>query len=449
MARAQRCITATLAVIACVVTAAGENQPQRAAGARAWPDTTRGVHVFKDQIDEGLNDAQLNFAATHYAGAQKLLRREADRLRAINPGFLVLHYRLGLGIGYRAVTAGCQPTGDWLAIIEGNEWVREWPGDGNVVESWFFHWPAGSTTRVLQCDWGWYLVDPDNVSFRTYWRGEVARQLVANADDGLFLDSASVPNYLGGASYSPALPEVDEAFEQAWSRRIADWLSWLHGQGLGSIVPNVGAWINGRDATDYSAADGLMIEGFALETDESPYGLDDWKLQVNRVLGAVRRGQAILAQTYVTGVKDRMFALGSYLLIKGSRTYLNIETGGTPEWWPEYDVPIGAALALPPASIEELEQAPGLFLRTFDGGLVIVNATNEWDNTGATYDVPLVHPYSLAEPVGGGAIDEYGQPVGSLRYHTVSRVTLGPGSAAILLTNPLGSVARRHVRPGR
>ncbi|MGQ9554904.1 MAG: hypothetical protein ACUVWR_12410 [Anaerolineae bacterium] len=66
-----------------------------------------------------------------------------------------------------------------------------------------------------------------------------------------------------------------------------------------------------------------MIEGFALEANQSPYAHEDWQLQMDRILGAVRHGQAIIAQTYATGDQERLFALGSYLLVKGSRTYLN------------------------------------------------------------------------------------------------------------------------------
>ncbi|MBK9231391.1 MAG: hypothetical protein IPO15_11155 [Anaerolineae bacterium] len=43
----------------------------------------------------------------------------------------------------------------------------------------------------------------NNSAWRSYWQAEVLRQLQANADDGLFMDSLSVPNYLG-ADHQPA-----------------------------------------------------------------------------------------------------------------------------------------------------------------------------------------------------------------------------------------------------
>ena len=46
---------------------------------RPWPDTTAGIHVFNDQLASSLSDAQWQFAATHYAGTQKMTRADANR----------------------------------------------------------------------------------------------------------------------------------------------------------------------------------------------------------------------------------------------------------------------------------------------------------------------------------------------------------------------------------
>ena len=233
---------------------------------RPWPDTSDGIHVFNDQLPPNLSDAQWEFAATHYAGVQKMTRTDADTLRSYNPNLLILHYRLGLGLGYRAIENGCQPTGEYLHVVEGADWVQEWPGDGAVQATWFAHWPEAGVTRVLNCDWGWWLMALDDPGWRAYWQAEVLRQVQANDDDGVFMDSLSVPNYLGGDRYDPALPAVDAEYEQAWATRIDAWLAWLQTQPVGAyaIVPNVGSWVTTRDPTTYAAADGVMIEGFAM-----------------------------------------------------------------------------------------------------------------------------------------------------------------------------------------
>ena len=407
-----------------------------------FPDAARGVHVFSDQLPSGMSEEQWEFSATHYVGTQKMLRADADRLRAISPGFIVLHYRLGLGLGYRVSGSGCQPTGDWLAIIEGNDWVREYPD--TVQESWFYHYPEGGTSLVYNCDWGWYLMNLEDSSWRSYWHGEVLRQVQANDDDGVFMDSLSVPNYLGYDHYDPNLPAVDETFENAWSNSITSWLSWLQTQPVGSyyIIPNVGNWITSRDQTDYSPADGVMVEGFAMDFDGSPYPYSDWQLQMNRVLGLVVQDKVIIGQSVVGGDHERMFALGTYLLIKGSRTFLNIIQGEAPEWYPEYDIPIGAPTQSAGSNIDNLyDSANQVYRRTFDNGFILVNAQ---DSTGTTVTVNLGGTYYLPRTSGGGTVPTSGMPTGAVTYQATTRVTLPPYSAAVLLNempSPMSSTA--------
>lgn len=438
-----RSLTSLLAVLATVVAAfpiasarGVDSAAAATAAVRPWPDTSRGVHVFNDQLIQGMTDAQVQFAATHYAGTQKMILSEADRLRAVNPSFMILHYRLGLGLGFREVENGCEPTGGYIYIVEGNNWVREWPGNATTAPGWFFPWSDQS--RVLNCDWGWYLTNLDDAGYRAYWRNEVLRQLAANDDDGVFMDSYSVPNYMGGGSFNPPLPDIDASFEAAWSATLANYLTWLQTQlGQHYIVPNVGGWINSRDATDYSAADALMLEGFALEGDASPLAYSDWQLQMNRVLGAVGRGQGIIAQTYVSGAQERMFALGSYLLVKGNHSYLNLDLGQEPEWWPEYDIAIGAPTNPAAGDVASLYDSTNhVYRRTFDNGVVLVNPTNPSDGSGATRTVNLGGTYYLAETSGGGVVPDTGIPTGTVTYHAVTSVTLGPYSAAVLLTAP-------------
>lgn len=412
---------------------------------RPWPDTSRGVHVFNDQLSS-LSDAQAGFAAGNYVGSQKLLRRDADRIREGNPNFLVLHYRLGHGLGYRIIEDGCQPTGALIHVIEGNEWVREWP-DGGGDASWFVG--RSGSSKVLNCDWGWYLMDIGNNGWRNYWHSEVLRQLRANDNDGVFMDSLSVPNYLGAGSYSPALPDVDEGFESDWSSRIESWIGWIQTRDVGGyyLVPNVGSWITSREQTDYSEADGVMVEGFALEADRSPYNLEDWKLQSNRILGLVSQGKAVIGQNYVTGGQERMFTLGTYLLVKGGRTFINIDNGEDPEWWPEYDIEIGSPTESAGTNIENLaHSSDGIYRRLFDNGIVLVNATNPWDGTGKTRTVSLDKTYYLAKTSGGGTVPESGTKPGSVSYEAVNSVTLGPYSAAVLIGTPPSKAAGIKVK---
>jgi hypothetical protein len=378
-------------------------------------------------------DPLVRFAARNYAGTQKMLRSEADRLRTVDPGFLILHYRLGEGLGYREVSGDCDPNGDFIRIVEGDEWIREWPDA--VDDSWFY--PYAGAPRVLLCDWGWYLADLDSPSWRAYWHGEVLRQLQANDDDGVFMDSLSVPNYFGGSRWRPNLPDVDAGFEADWARRIDDWLAWLQTQPVGQdyyLVPNVGSWITTRDPTTYAAADGVMIEGFALEGDGNPYAPDDWRLQADRVLSLARAGKAVIGQTYVSARRERGFALGTYLLLKHERFYLNIEQGFAPEWWPEYDVPIGKPRESAARVADLFDDGDGVYERRFSRGLVLVNPEVD----GATRTVRLAKPMYLVRPRGGGDVPDSGDKPGRLGYRRVSRVNVRPYSAAVLLSRRPG-----------
>ena len=384
-----------------------------------------------------MTEAQFQFAATHYVGSQKITRDQADRLRAYDPNFLILHYRLGEGLGYRSTAAGCNPTGDFLQIIEGDQWVQEWPGEENVEDSWFF--PYGGGDRVLQCTWGWYLMELNDAGWRAYWMDEVSRQLAANDNDGVFADSLSVPNYLGGDSFSPPLPADDDAFEAAWAVRIINWLAYVKEQ-LGDqylLVPNAGHWVTTRNLTDYSFADGVMIEGFAAWGPGNPFDVVDWQLQMNRILSLERQGKAVIAQSYLDDAGDsdsRMYFLANYLLVKGPHTYINMDLGLSPEWFPEYEILIGRPLDALPASVGVWHDAgSGLYLREYSNGLVVVNPT------GVARSLGLSETYYQASPVGGGYLPADADTTGwTVEYKPISTLELGAYQGAVLLQTPPG-----------
>jgi hypothetical protein len=268
------------ALVAGALALAGLTGTAEAVQQRPLPDTTYGVHVFDDQLQQGLTEAQLAFWTKRVAGTQKMMRSEADRLRAHDPGFFVLHYRLGMGLGYRSTSSGCNPDGGYLQIIDGT-WVQEWPGETSVAASWF---ESAAGQRRLQCQHGWYLMDLDDPGWRTYWTESVIAQLEHNDADAVFADSLMVPTYLGG--WSPALAPYDPAFEEAWARRIERFMRFVKrrfgGQYL--LIPNAGWWVTSRDSTDFAIADGMFIEGFGRDV-WATFGHEGWRIQADRVLG--------------------------------------------------------------------------------------------------------------------------------------------------------------------
>lgn len=399
-----------------------------------FPDTAQGIHVFNDQLAVWeMSEAQFEFAASHYDGTQKVFASDVRRLRSHNPNFVILNYRLGLGLGYRNATGNCESNGEWLEVIEGEKRLREYPED--PPDEWFFKWEG---QRVFLCDWGWYVMDVSNPSWREYWSGEVLRQLRTNAADGVFVDSLFPPNYYGGDKFDPNLPGVDQTFEETWSSKIEDFIAYGQDGELAEyyFIPNVGAWVNGRDTTDYSGADGIMVEGFGRWTEGEYFSAreGDWQMQMDRILRMVSLDKITLLQQYVEkeNVEDRLFLLGSYLLVKGQRTYLNFEFSSEPEWFPEYEIPIGTPVGGTPQSISSLWHADlGVYARTYTNGLVLVNPSDK------SQEVVFQKTGYQAVPSGGGIVPADGDMSDwGVNYVPVTAVTLAPNQAAILLVEP-------------
>jgi Hypothetical glycosyl hydrolase family 15 len=405
----RRCRTAVTA-IAALVFAVGA--PGGSQALRPVPDTSGSVHVWQDQLPDSMSTAQVRFIGRHIDGTQKVSLVTARRLRAYNPGFLVLHYRLGIGAGPVPFRIGASWATDFASVTK--------------HESWFWH---QSGRRVLQTQYDWYLMNPDS-GWSAYWARRVLYEARLLGDDGVFADSLSVPQYLGPDSFSPPLHYF--VGERAWMSRIDRFMRYEHRRLRGRLwfIPNAGSWITTRDRTDYSLADGVMIEGFAEADASNFYAVGDWRLQMDRILGLVRRGRIILAQSYLNAsdMTAREFVLGSYLLVKGSHTFLNLDVGLEAQWFPEYGIDLGSALSPPPRSIERLRQRSGLYERRFVHGLVAVNPSSR------ALSLRLAAPALLVHPVGGGALPANADVSGwRLRTIPVSGAVAVPAHGAVVL----------------
>jgi hypothetical protein len=374
-----------------------------AAARRAIPDTSGAVHVWQDQLPDSMTPAQIRFVARHVDGTQKVSRQTAAALRAIDPGFLVLHYRLGIGDGP-------------VPFRIGDRWASDY-GSVTHHESWFWH-VGGRRVRNTQSNW--YVMNPDS-GWRAYWARRVRYEAGLLSDDGVFADSLSVPQYLGAENFSP--PFHYFVGEAAWTARVNRFMryeeSHLHGRLW--FIPNAGSWITTRDRTDYAIPDGVMIEGFAEGQPPGYYALSDWQLEMDRVLGLVRHGRVILAQSYLDpgDMTAREFVLGSYLLIKGSHTFLNMWIGAEAQWFPEYGVNLGPAVDPPPASIDALRGPGGLYQRRYARGVVLVNPGTQARTMSFPQGVEVMRPY------GGGALSAGASTSGwGLRWPRVARVTV-------------------------
>jgi len=110
-------------------------------------------------------------------------------------------------------------------------------------------------------------------------------------------------------------------------------------------------------------------------------------------------------------------------------------------------VGIGAPLTGPAASIEALDpEGDGVYRRDFDNGVVLVNATNPYEDTAVTRTITLERPHLLAAFAGGGTVGPDGASNAAVTFTTVTSVTLPPASGAVLLTSRPAGPPRRHLR---
>ncbi|MGC4081779.1 MAG: putative glycoside hydrolase [Vicinamibacterales bacterium] len=294
--------------------------PLSAAARRPFPDTTSRIAILTDQLPGGMSDAQVRFAATHYVGTQKLSLNLSRPLRAVNPGFLVLHYRLGLW----------QSAPHVQYIVDGRRWGNDYP-EVTRHESWFWHNQDGK--RVASNQDGKLLMNIADPGFRAYWKESIARQVDAGDYDGVFLDSTS-PALLQWEARTPLdrrllgtgvrftrFPEFgNRTWIDVWQEWIADLDSALGKQGI-PLIPNVGALATSWDDSDYSLTAGAFCEGFLDPT----WDPRDWEAAVNQTLKLVAKDRIVILQNYLgspDNVAKREYLLANYLLVKGRRTYL-------------------------------------------------------------------------------------------------------------------------------
>jgi hypothetical protein len=390
---------------------------------RHFPDTRSGIHLFSDQLQDGMTASQYSFAASRYAGCQKMRVSDVRNLRLHNPAFIVLHYQLGCGNGP-------------ALFIDGDSWTSDWDYV-NAQDSWFM---KSGDSRLHQAAWDWYLMDISNTAYRTYWIGKCKERMRNTECDGVLADSFTIDGYFGQLTPDhPWFTVINDCVEN-WVPSFESYADSITNNFAASperfyFLPNLGGLVTGWDTTDYAAlGDGGMIEGFAGWGTGDYFSPDDWNLQMDRALQLVRLDRIVICQSYTSdhNLRERMFLVGCYLLIKGNHTYFNMigaEHGEELLYYPEYGAAIGSYTGEIPSSMDDLyDSTTGCYRRAYSNGLVLVNP-GETDihigNLGSTYQ--------LVSASGGGAVDTQGGNAGSLSYSAVTSVDLPAHSAAILL----------------
>ena len=385
------------------------------------PDTTSGVWLFADQLDPGYSDKLVQFAATHFAGTQKMLKADDDRFKAVNANWLLLHYRLGSSSGP-------------VQYIHDDQWSSDWD-QVTTHEDWFMHNQNGMRHHESTDDWD--INDLSNAGFRDYWVTSVIADMRATGALGVFADSfeAGISGY-GVTDPDPRFDGTNPgnpaywANGDTWLNQKKEYYQYIESAFAQTperflFVPNIGAMITGWANIDYSGIDGAMLEGFALG--EAP---SDWALGMNRSIALTGAGKFIIVQSYPSTVDDRVFLLASYLLMKGNRTFLNMAGSGV-NYFPEYEIDLGAPSNALPADVSQ-DLWNGVYRRDFAKGMVLVNPS---DNA---VTVTLPQSMQQATPTGGGAVTDTDidssnhYSSGSLSYNAVTTLTLQSKTAALL-----------------
>jgi Hypothetical glycosyl hydrolase family 15/Bacterial Ig-like domain (group 2) len=420
-----------------------------------FPSTADGIHIFEDQLPNDLSSAMTQFVATHIDGTQKELLNQTEQFRAINPNFTVLHYQLGTGNSPYDYIINDQWSSDWSYV--------------NQQESWFAHQSyagepqsAGNLTsgRVGNST-GWDQADIANPAWQQYTLNQVLQNMAATGSNGWFADSFTYG--LGGAGYDGTIPSRYQGTNAAnpadwpggvtWTDQFANWAQTIetafaqYNATNGTdyqFIPNLDARVTSWEPDWYDNAngvpiiDGAFLEGFGQYTDTY-----DWTLSMNQGLNLTDNGKIVIMQPYpsaspttASGQQQINFLLGTYLLLKGDQTYLNIDYGGGVQYYPQYELNLGSAVT-PLQSNVSGYLWNGVYRRDFQNGFVLVNPGS------TTYTLNLGGNYRLVQGTGGGTmtdadLDANGNYIGaSLTYKQVNSITLTGGSAAIFLNGSL------------
>jgi len=419
-----------------------------------FPPTTNGIHIIEDQLPNSLSSAMTQFVATHIDGTQKELLSQTNQFRAINPNFTVLHYQLGTG------------NSPYDYIIN-NQWSSDW-SYVNQQESWFAHQSysgepqsaADLASGRVGNNTGWDQADNANSAWQQYTLNQVLQNIAATGSNAWFADSYTYG--IGGGGYDSPIPTRYQGTNAAnaaswpggvtWTTQLGNWAQAIenafaqynsaHGTNY-KFLPNLDARATSWEPNWYDNASGVpFIDGAFLESFGQYTDTYNWTLSMNRGLNLTDNGKIVIMQPYpssapntAAGQRQIDFFLGTYLLLKGDQTYLNIDYGGGVQYYPEYQLNLGTPTTPLPSNVSGYLWN-GVYRRDFQNGFVLVNPGS------TTYTLNLGGTYQKVIASGGGTmtdsqIDANGNYIGgSLSYQNVSSVTLAGGTAAIFLNSP-------------
>jgi len=314
--------------------------------------TSFKIHKFLTAYD--FNDVDIPSIASRFDLIDTNLAKvnQIKEIKNLNPFLKTIFYD-------NALTHKERATGDW--------YVRD----------------AQTGSKLMNKDWGWYLMDTGNLSYRRSLANFIKKCSDDNSGfDGVFLDDVwgSVSSgrfYKEGTKDKAELPLHVTKYWRDNMKLLLIQIKIAIGRKL--LIINTGAF-----NTDYLAlSDGQMYEAFC-HANWQPFGeyYPDWQRKLDSMMAISNSGKIYLAQSGILdGATDSqikstqkycfaMFLLGansnSYFYFKPSMKYRGVT------YFPEWDVDIGT-----PIGNYRARTGTPLYEREFSKGLVVINPSSE------------------------------------------------------------------------
>ncbi len=296
-------------------------------------------------------------------------------------------------------------------------------------------WHTNINNRLKNDYYGFFVMDVRSSTWRSAYISEIKKSFANSGYTGLFEDDCwyRIASY-GGDAYPPF--PYDEI---SWRTGLYEMLDSIRL----SIHPKP-AYFNGL-YTDISDSlllytTGGMTEGFACTHWSGLVGGTSWQTQCERGLSAshrYRKEWMALGGLYNNTIQERLYALGSYLLVADSLSMFgNAVNYQEFAHYPEFDIPLGAPLESADVRISDLriEDAGGVYYkREYTGGTVVVNPGDQPVNYSGRNNRPMIGID------GGNTID------GGRVLTVAGADTIAPRSCHIYLSGLVGQLLESPV----
>jgi hypothetical protein len=311
------------------------------------------THKFITAYD--FNEGDIPFIASHFEIMDTYLSKanQVQKIKNLNPLFKAIYYK-------NALTHREGATKDW--------------------EDWYVH-DAQTGSRLVNKDWGWYLMDIGKQSYRISLANHIKNSLTTNEIfDGVFLDDVWGSLSSGGfyREFTKETGKISQSLIDSWHNNMKLLLIQIK-MAIGNKLLIVNTHYSNTGYIVFS--DGLMYEAFC-HSNWQPFGgyYPEWQKVLEKMKMISSSGKIYLAQSGILTdasksqtIKTAKYCYSMFLLGVNSNSYFYFSKnyrGVT--YFPEWDGDLGSP-------IEDYHARAGtpLFEREYSKGLVLINPSSE------------------------------------------------------------------------